>query len=113
MRSNSKHYGLILGKSKFREMVLRYQTHRHQENQSKLKNTHYSKDFILTVVNEHIIKGIPIKHLARLYYIPSHATVRIWILKYTREEEMRNYAPKPVAYTMKDKKRLKSIKFLQ
>ena len=97
-------YGLLLDRSTFREKVLRYQTHGLKGIQSKLKNNHYSKDFKLTVVNEHIIEGTPIKQLARIYNIPSHRTVRNWVLKYTRGEEMRSYSPKPEVYTMKGKK---------
>lgn len=41
---------------------------------------------------------------SRIYYIPSHETVRKWIIKYTREEEIRSYSPKPKVYTMKSRK---------
>lgn len=99
-----EHYGLILSESRFREKVLRYQIHRNQEIQSKLKNNHYSKDFKLTVVNEHIIMRFPIKKSARIYNVPSHETFRNWIMKYTRGEEIRSYSPKPEVYTMKVKK---------
>lgn len=99
-----KHYGLILSKRRFSEVVLRYQAHGLEGIQSKLKNNHYSEEFKLTVVNEHLMKGIPINQLARIYNIPSHETVRNWIMKYTRGEEIRSYSPKPEVYTMKGKK---------
>lgn len=99
-----KDYGLLLGGSLFRDKVLRYQTHGLEGIQSKLKNNHYSKDFKLTVVNEHIIEGIPIKQLARIYNIPSYRTVRSWVLKYTRGEEMRSYTPQPEVYKMTARK---------
>ena len=106
-----KDYGLLLGGSLFRDKVLRYQIHGLAGIQSKSKNNHYSKDFKLTVVNEHIIEGIPIKQLARIYNIPSHRTVRSWVLKYTRGEEMRSYSPKPEVYTMKGKITTQAEKF--
>lgn len=97
-------YGLRLSKSVFGQKVLRYQTYGLNGIQSRLKNNHYSKGFKKTVVNEHIIEGIPIKQLARKYNVPSESTVRNWIIKYTKGEEIRSYTPIPEVYTMKGKK---------
>ncbi|SDI82247.1 hypothetical protein, partial [Dolosicoccus paucivorans] len=52
-------YGLILSESVFGQKVLRYQAYGLKGIQSRLKNSHYTKDFKMTVVNEHIIEGIP------------------------------------------------------
>lgn len=98
-------YGLRLSPSVFNQKVLRYQTYGLKGIQSKLRNNHYSKDFKKTVVNEHLIDGIPIKQLARKYNIPSHSTVRNWIIKYTKGEEIRSTTPLPEVYTMKGKKK--------
>ncbi|SDI98458.1 Transposase [Dolosicoccus paucivorans] len=103
-------YGLILSESVFGQKVLRYQAYGLKGIQSRLKNSHYTKDFKMTVVNEHIIEGIPIKQLARKYNIPAHSTVRNWIMKYTKGEEIRSYTPKPEVYTMKGKKKSREEK---
>lgn len=99
-----KQFGLLLSESVFGQKILRYQTHGLKGIEPKLKNNQYSKDFKMTVVREHIKEGIPIKKLAREYNIPSSATVRNWIIKYTKGEENRSYSPKPEVYTMKGRK---------
>ena len=38
------------------------------------------------------------------YNMPSHTTVRRWIIKYTEGKENKNYSPKPEVYNMKSRK---------
>ena len=99
-----QHYSLRLSYSLFREKILKYQIHGRQGLQSHVKNNHYSRDFKLTVVNEHLIEGVPIRQLARKYNIPSHSTVRNWLVKYIRGEAVKSYSPHPEVYTMKSRK---------
>ena len=40
------------------------------------------------------------------YNMPSHTTVRRWIIKYTEGKENKNYSPKPEVYNMKSEKLL-------
>src|SRR5699024_9685407 len=96
----SKNFGLLLSESTFGQKVLRYQACGFYGIQSKSKNRHYSKEFKKSVVGEHLEEGTPIKQLARKYNIPTHSTVRSWIIKYTKGEEIRSYSPKPEVYTM-------------
>ena len=63
----------------------------------------YSKQFKKYLVNEHIENGVSIRELACRYNIPTHGTIRTWIIKYTRGEEMKTYSPKPEVYTMKSR----------
>ena len=93
-----------MNRSLFHQKVLKYQIHGRQGIQSHVKNNHYSRDFKLTVVNEHLIEGVPIRQLARKYNIPSDSTVRNWLVKYTRGEAVKSYSPNPEVYTMKSRK---------
>lgn len=99
-----KEYGLTLSDATFYQKVLRYQAHGVQGIQTKRWNNHYSQDFKEKVVQEYLEKATSIQQLARHYNIPSHETVRNWINKYTKGEEIRGYAPKPEVYTMKGRK---------
>lgn len=103
-RELSKDYGLLLNESNFSQKVLRYQEHGLSGIQTRSINNHYSKEFKKRVVQEYLEEGLAVRPLARKYNIPSHETVRNWIIKYTRGEEMRSYSPKPEVYTMKGKK---------
>src|SRR5699024_7935285 len=64
----------------------------------------YSKEFKDLVVKEYLEDRLPIGQLAVKYNIPKVDTVRSWINKYTKGEEMRSYSPKSEVYTMTDKK---------
>ncbi len=103
-RELRNNHGLLLSESAFGQKVLRYQIHGLKGIQPKSRNNHYSQAFKLSVVEEHLSEGIPIKKLARKYNIPAHETVRRWIIKYTKGEEIRSYFPKPEVYTMNGKK---------
>ena len=97
-------YGLRLAASTFYQKVLRYQEHGIDGIQPSVNNNRYSSDFKKQVVLEHLEDGIPIKVLARKYSIPSHETVRKWIIKYTKGEVIKNYSPIPEVYTMTSRK---------
>ncbi|OJF89597.1 transposase [Alkalibacterium sp. 20] len=97
-------FGLMLHSSTFYQKVLRYQEHGIGGIQPSVNNNRYSSDLKKQVVLEHLEDGIPVKVLARKYSIPSHETVRNWIIKYTKGEEIKNYSPNPEVYTMKSRK---------
>lgn len=97
-------HGLLLSESSFGQKVLRYQTHGLKGIQSKSRNNRYNQEFKLSVVEEHLSEGVPIKQLARKYNIPAHETVRSWLIKYTEGEKIRSYSPKPEVYTMSSRK---------
>lgn len=68
------------------------------------KNTHYSKEFKLLVVQEYLTGNISLLELSCKYKIKSAETVRKWISKYNRHEELEDYLPKPEVYKMKNRK---------
>ena len=83
---------------------MKYQEHGIAGIHKGRKNNHYSKQFKICLVKEHIENGVPIRELARKYNIPAHETVRTWIIKYTKGEGLKTYSPKPEVYTMKSRK---------
>lgn len=97
-------FGLMLASSSFYQKVLRYQEHGIGGIQPSVKNNRYSSDLKKQVVLEHLEGGLPIKELARKYSVPSDRTVRNWVIKYTKGEEIKNYSPIPEVYTMKSRK---------
>ena len=103
-RELSEDYGLLLSHSTFGQKVLRYQEYGLSGIRTRSKNNHYTKEFKEAVIQEHLEKGAPIQQLARKYNIPSYETVRKWIIKYTKGENIRTYTPKPEVYTMKGRK---------
>ena len=66
-------------------------------------NNSYSKEFKQMVVKEYWL-GSTIKELTVKYKIPSFETVRQWVLKYNRHEELKDYIPKPEVYIMSARK---------
>lgn len=96
--------GLLLSYAVFNTKVLKYQEHGLADIQTRRKNSHYSKKFKDSLVGKYMEKGLPIRILARKYNIPTHETIRTWIIKYTKGEELKTYSPKPGVYTMKSRK---------
>ena len=96
-------YGLLLSGTVFRSKVSQYQEHGIAGIQTRKTNQHYSKEFKLSLVKEHLEKGTPTTELARRYNIPAHETVRQWIIKYTKGKGIKIYSPKPEVYTMKSR----------
>ncbi|MFD2132638.1 IS3 family transposase [Pseudogracilibacillus auburnensis] len=103
-RKLSEEKGLLLSETAFNTKVLRYQEHGLTGIQTKRRNNHYSKEFKDSIVKEYVERGTPVRELARKYNIPSHETVRKWIIKYTKGEGLKTYSPKPEVYTMKSRK---------
>lgn len=94
----------------------RYLQHGIESLQSKKSNPSYTLEFKNNVVNDYIKNGKSYFTLAAEYNIPSHETVRRWIMKYTEGEENKNYSPKPEVYQMKARKttldeRIEVVKF--
>lgn len=103
-RELSEGYGLLLSGATFRQKVLKYQEYGLSGIQTHSKNNQYTEAFKEAVIREHLEEGTPLLQLARKYNIPSHETVRNWIIKYTKVENMRSYTPTSEVYTMKSKK---------
>lgn len=96
--------GLLLSVSAFNDRVLRYKENGITGIETKRNNNRYSKEMKDSIVQEYLERGTPIRQLARKYNIPTHHTVRNWIIKYTKGEGLINYVPYPEVYTMKSRK---------
>ena len=97
-------YQLKLGYNTFLLYVRRYSEHGISGLFRKQTNQHYSETFKHQVIQEHIYHHASYESLAVKYNIPSHTTIRRWILRYTEGKENRTYSPKPEVYQMKSRK---------
>lgn len=61
--------------------------------QNRPRNTTYSKEFKLKVVEEYLAGGISSYNLALKYGIPSHQTVLRWVSRYNEGGEQNKYRP--------------------
>ncbi len=82
----------------------RYQQHGLTALLPKQSNRRYSESFKRQVVLEHQRDGYSHRALAAKYDIPSHETVRDWIIRYTSGKPLADYTPRPEVYTMKARK---------
>lgn len=96
--------GLQLSSSKFTKYAHKYMEHGARGLVSHYFNQKYSESLKRKVVQEFLDTPISMVALARKYSIPSDSTVRNWISKYTKGEELKSYTPKPEVYTMKSRK---------
>lgn len=67
-------------------------------------NSAYTKELKLMVVQEYLNNENSLGYLANKYKINSIETVRKWILKYNRLEELEDYLPNPEVYKMSSRK---------
>lgn len=71
------------------------------------KNSSYTKEFKLRVIQEYNSGLGSIESLANKYRIRSKSTLIEWISKYNRHEELQDYIPTLEVYTMKARKTTK------
>ena len=67
----------------------------------KEHNQSYTEEFKKAVVKEYLEGAGSVRDLQVKYNILSTYTIRQWINKYTKGEEIRDYLPRPEVYTMK------------
>lgn len=101
--SLKRDHGLLLSHTVFGQKVLRYKKHgllgiKHS------KRKYYCDDLKEEVVLKNIKNGIPVKQLAREYNIPSHETVRRWVVKYSEKHNFQNKKSNVDIYTMQSRK---------
>lgn len=72
--------------------------------QDKPHNRSYSKEFKEKVVKEYLAGQGSVYDLQAKYGIPSHETIRNWILKYNNHIEIKDYDPKPEVYMAEPRK---------
>ena len=100
-----ENYGLLLDDSTFSQYYLKFLEHGMAGLESSRKNNTYTQVFKESVVKEYLQTDLSIKGMARKYNIPSHSTVKDWIIKYTEGEQKKDYRPKPEVYVMKSQKK--------
>ena len=69
--------------------------------ESKLHNNIYTEEYKKSVVKEYLDGLGSLTDLQVKYNIPQHETIRQWVIKYTKGEEIRDYLPRPEVYKMK------------
>ena len=67
----------------------------------KEHNQSYTEEFKKVVVKEYLEGAGSLRDLQVKYRIPKHETIRQWVIKYTKGEEIRDYLPTPEVYKMK------------
>lgn len=103
-RELSEAHGLALNANNFRKYVQRYIRHGTNGLTIKASNKVYSQAFKDQVVREYRHSKYSYQALAAKYNIPSHETIRRWVMRYTEGKENRAYSPKPEVYRMKSRK---------
>lgn len=91
------------GSDKILHWSKRYQKYGVAAFEESAHNKSYSTEFKLLVVNEYN-HGMSLNDLTVKYGIPSSETIRRWVLKYNRHEELKDYTPKPEVYDMNARK---------
>lgn len=95
---------LDLDSTNFQLYVRKYLAHGVTGILRQQNNRHYSDQFKYQVIQEYLRSNTSYKALAVKYNIPSHETVRQWVIRYTEGKENRTYSPKPEVYQMKSRK---------
>lgn len=67
----------------------------------KEHNQSYTEEFKKTVIKEYLEGAASLDDLQVKYNIPKRETIRQWVIKYTKGEEIRDYLPRPEVYKMK------------
>lgn len=98
-------YQLGLDATNFHLYVRKYLEHGMTGILRQQNNRHYSNQFKHQVIQEYLGSNTSYKALAVKYNIPSHETVRQWVMRYTEGKENRTYSPKPEVYQMKSRKK--------
>jgi transposase-like protein len=85
----------------------RYKINGYEIFVSNNHNSYYTKEFKLMVVQEYASGLGSIEALTNKYKIKSVATIKNWISKYNKQEELQDYIPAPEVYKMKSRKTTK------
>lgn len=92
------------GSALIRKWVRKYQSSGVESFIPSNTNSAYTKEFKLMVVQEYLNRSGSLEDLANKYKINAIETVRRWILKYNRQEELEDYLPNPEVYKMSSRK---------
>lgn len=91
------------GVCKVAQWVKRYQANGPKALKPRTNSATYTKEFKLKIIYEYQ-QGNSLNELMAKYNIPSQETVRSWIIKYNRHEEIEDYIPRPEVYHMSTRK---------
>lgn len=91
------------GKTKVRLWIKRYMKDGPSALEERSNNSVYTKEFKLKVIYEYQ-HGNSLSELMVKYGIRSDCTIRNWIKKYNRHEEIEDYTPHPEVYSMSARK---------
>lgn len=69
----------------------------------KTNNGKYSHSFKVKVVKEYLLNNDGLEEICNKYNIPSHETLRSWVMKYNKGEELKDYYPEHEVYSMKSR----------
>lgn len=89
------------GDCKVREWSKMYKEHGPSIFYPKAHNQKYTKEFKEKVIAEYLNGEGSLEDLQVKYRISRHETIRQWVIKYTKGEEIRDYLPRPEVYKMK------------
>lgn len=87
------------GDNKIREWSNKFQANGPESLLPKPKNSTYTKEFKLKVLEEYLDGNNSLEELSIKYEIPSSSTLRTWVSKYNNLKELKDYKPKPEVYT--------------
>ena len=90
---------LKIDKSVIRTWINKYRMNGPEALMPKLKNSSYTKEFKIQVVEDYLSGGGSQEEICNKYQIPSLNTLHQWIAKYNDLKELKDYIPKPEVYT--------------
>lgn len=87
-----------------RNWVIQYQNLGKDSFNEKRRNSSYSKEFKEQVVQDYLDQVDSLVGLSLRYRIPSHETLRKWIIDYNSHIELKDYDPKGEVYMITQRK---------
>ena len=81
------------------EWIRKYRTNGAESLMPKLKNSSYTKEFKIQVVEDYLSGGGSQEDICNKYQIPSATTLRKWIARYNDLRELEDYILRPEVYT--------------
>ena len=105
-KSSAKALARSLGLGKGGDITIREWSRMYKEYGSEVfypkeHNRSYTEEFKKVVVKEYLDGLVSLMDLQVKYNIPRYETIRQWVIKYTKGEEIKDYLPKPEVYKMK------------
>lgn len=105
-KSSAKALARSLGLGKGGDITIREWSRMYKEYGSEVfypkeHNRSYTEEFKKAVVKEYLDGLGSLMDLQVKYNIPKYETIRQWVIKYTKGEEIKDYLPKPEVYKMK------------